>query len=175
MHLIYKNLAEQWSPTGAIKPVILPQLSDLATECAVFLAGMTVLLPFASTLQTDFFANERAGKPVECVGLAPGVKPPDACMEAHSDVVMWKSWAAFIQNVVLAVYFNPAVGTWSDLYGRQLFIVLALLLNMLPPLTILLYLKDITKLYWYGNLGHLSSGFMALGHISLLPEGRNNP
>ena len=111
-----------------------------------------MLLPFVSTMQTEFFAKERAGETTECVGLAPGRKPPETCVDAHSDVVSWNTWAAFVQNSILAVYLNPAVGTWSDLYGRRPFLVLGLLLNLLPPLTILSYLKGITKLYWYGKL-----------------------
>lgn len=132
-------VSELWSTRG-YRVIFIYILSCL---------GLTVLLPFISTLQTDFFAKKRAGESIECVGLAPGVKPPTACLEAHSDVLTWKSWAAFIQNAVLAVYFNPAVGTWSDLYGRQFFIILGLLLNMLPPLAILLYLKNIIELYWF--------------------------
>lgn len=85
---------------------------------------------------------------MECTGLKPGVKPPDACVEAHSDVVLWQSWTAFATNAILSVYLNPAIGTWSDLYGRRPFIVIGLALMLIPHVMVLLYLMNITTLYW---------------------------
>lgn len=115
----------------------------------IYVLGFTVLMPFLSTLQTDFFASERAGRPMECTGLKPGEKPPEVCIKAHSDVVFWQSWTAFATHAVLSVYLNPAIGTWSDIYGRRPFIIIGIALMILPLTVVLLYLENITTLYWY--------------------------
>ncbi|CAD7701104.1 unnamed protein product [Ostreobium quekettii] len=127
------------------------------------------MMPYTSTLQTNFFAGVAAGKPMECTGLPSGVKPPEPCVEAHSQVVLWSTWTSFFTNSVLAVYLNPAFGTWSDLHGRKGFIVLGMMMECLPFIAILLYLKDILPLYWYYPAHIIASSVsaytVALGYL----------
>ncbi|CAD7697118.1 unnamed protein product [Ostreobium quekettii] len=143
---------------GPIGEIVASRSYRLFLVYIVFFTGQMLVVPYVATMQTDFFATSIAGESIECTGLAPGVKPPRPCIEAHSDVVAWSTWSGFVTNAVVSAFINPALGTWSDLYGRKPFLVLGFALQFLPYVAVLLYLENVIPLYWFWPASVLAAG-----------------
>ena len=67
--------------------------------------GATVLVPHVPGMLTDYFAGRRVGHAVLCGSLPPDAPAADAaaCQNAHSDVVTWSSWTAFLSNSIVSL------------------------------------------------------------------------
>lgn len=114
----------------------------------LYLFGFTVLMPRLPTLLTNFFASRSAGVPLACEDFSHD-DAPEACQNAHAEVVDWTSWTSFLSNSIFAFMFAPWIGDLSDVYGRKPFILLGLNLNLLPIVVIILYLNNAMSLIWY--------------------------
>lgn len=67
-----------------------------------YIAAQMIMLPWLPQLMTNDFARRRAGKTIHCEDFAPA-DAPDACQNAHGDVVLWSTWSGFAQNAIFSV------------------------------------------------------------------------
>lgn len=115
----------------------------------IIFTGMVVVSPYMQTELTNYFARKHSDDPIECTGhhhhkkelFAAGHAPLQACIRAHTDVLAWIVGKTILRSFTVSLFLNPAVGTWSDMYGRKPFLITSYLLQLLPMAVIYGYLK----------------------------------
>lgn len=75
--------------------------------------------------------------------------PPKECIAAHTDVLMWTTGRTLFSALTVSLFLNPAVGTWSDMYGRKPFLVYAMFSSLIPFGVVYAYVKTGLPLWWY--------------------------
>ena len=75
--------------------------------------------------------------------------PPKECIKAHTDVLLWTTGRTIITAFTISLFFNAAVGTWSDMYGRKPFLIYVTFMHIVQYFVVLLYIKVGLPLYWY--------------------------
>lgn len=113
----------------------------------VQITGMLLLLPVLPTLVTDDFASKRAHMSISCEAYEPK-EAPEACQNAHSDVVYFSTVSGLFQNAVFSVLLTPLLGWWSDIHGRKPVLLLSQSLAVLPVLVVILHFQGIISLSW---------------------------
>ena len=74
--------------------------------------------------------------------------PPPTPPPAPPSAPQWASWTSFASQTVVSIAVTPALGAWSDLYGRKPFILAGQLAGLAPLLVILLAITQGTR--WEG-------------------------
>ena len=115
----------------------------------VQLTGSMFLVPVLPSLLTDDFAAARLGNgtAIRCSDYAVD-ESPEACVEAHGDVVAWSTASGFVQNAVLSILIAPWLGAWSDRNGRKPVILLSQLLSVAPIAVLILHVSGVMRLSW---------------------------
>ena len=75
--------------------------------------------------------------------------PPKECIKAHTDVLLWTTGRTIVTAFTISLFFNAAIGTWSDMYGRKPFLIYITFMHIVQYFVVLLYLKVGLPLYWY--------------------------
>ena len=143
-----------------------------------------MLLPYLPSLLTDYFASKASGTPLQCESFPLGHEPPD-CFNAHGTTAEWQGWTLFVSQrrgrgigrargahciavspdprflprSILSFVINPLVGSVSDRHGRKPFLLLAQLINLVPPLVLLLYYHAGVSLLWFFPGTAFAQGF----------------
>jgi len=115
----------------------------------VQLTGSMFLVPVLPSLLTDDFAAARLGNgtAIRCSDYAVD-ESPEACVEAHGDVVAWSTASGFVQNAVLSIIIAPWLGAWSDRNGRKPVILLSQLLSVAPIAVLIAHVSGMMRLSW---------------------------
>lgn len=114
----------------------------------VGLLGVMVLVPYTTTLLTDYFSEKHAGHPVQCTDLPAGVEPPAACKDAHDDVIQWNAVKSFTCHIFLNLILTPTLSRWSDYYGRKPFLLYGSITAIFPTFMVFAYAKFGLPLWW---------------------------
>lgn len=113
----------------------------------MYISGQMLTVPILPDLATNDFASRSAGEALACQDFSLG-DAPQACRDAHSQVVWWSTLSGFTQNTIVSVIVTPALGAWSDLHGRKPVILLAQMLACIPYLIILSNIYLGLPLFW---------------------------
>jgi len=140
---------------------------------AMLFAGMFCVMPHLQTELTNYFLRQHTDEDIKCTGHhhhehhgpPPGEGgfhggdpgghhgghhgPPHECIQAHTDVLIWTTGKTLFSALTVSLFLNPAVGTWSDMYGRKPFLLYALFSQLIPFVVVLLYIKTGLPLWWY--------------------------
>lgn len=139
---------------------------------AILFAGMFCVMPHLQTELTDYFLHKHTDEDIKCTGHHhhehhgefhegefhggdPGGHhgghhgPPHECIEAHTDVLIWTTGKTLFSALTVSLFLNPAVGTWSDMYGRRPFLLYASFSQLIPFVVVYMYIQTGFPLWWY--------------------------
>ena len=100
---------------------------------------------------------------------------PQACLNGADDAQEASAWGALLMNM-LTLFFNPVMGSISDLHGRRMVLTVSIFLCTLAPI-VLVVLQIMPKLHplWYylassivGTISYIGVMFAALSDT--IPE-----
>ncbi|KAK9805583.1 hypothetical protein WJX72_006405 [[Myrmecia] bisecta] len=142
----------------------------------LYVSCLTLVTPITPTLMTDFFASRNSPVALFCEDYPPN-QAPQACRDAHSTSVIWSSWTSFISNSLLSFLLAPMIGSWTDVYGRKPFMILAFAVTSVHDVVLLLHLNLGVSLLWYFPAQALNGAFssltIALSFVSDLMQPRH--
>jgi len=62
---------------------------------------------------------------------------------------MWTTGKTLFSALTVSLFLNPAVGTWSDMYGRKPFLLYSMFSQLIPFGVVYAYIKTGFPLWWY--------------------------
>eukprot|EP00210_Caulerpa_lentillifera_P006793 g6492.t1 len=137
----------------------------------IVFTGLFCFSPHFQTEVTNFFAHRHTHDDLECTGKhSNSHDPPEACKRAHDDVILFSTVRNLLSAFCISLIVGPAIGTWSDMYGRKIFLIISFSINILISLVVQLYLKFGLPLYWYypavAIVAGLNGGSVVLAYVS---------
>ena len=121
----------------------------------ILFMGTFSMYPFLQTEKTNYFLHKHTDdEDLECTGHHHNSgedddDTPEPCKQAHNDVLIWTTGKAVLHAFTVSLFLNPAVGTWSDMYGRKPFLILSFSGHLVVMAVLMLYQHTGLELYWY--------------------------
>ncbi|KAF0720384.1 Aste57867_360 [Aphanomyces stellatus] len=119
------------APIYSVLYLILP----LAILTVLESLSYGLLVPVLPIATTEYFAREyNHGNPIDCVKFSNAT----ACVQGSEQANLWSSATSSLGSIISFI-ITPLVGQGSDIYGRKPFLVLAQVLHVVYPFTIMLF------------------------------------